>query len=87
LQKSLKYYGNKGARDTAIDLRLAENCIALDARIYGVMKKVGVGISPDDIFQQIEKELIQKVAKPLGMSGAQLDRILFQNYDRILEQR
>jgi hypothetical protein len=87
LQNELKYYGNKGARDTLIDLRLAENCMALDARIYGVLKKVGVKVSPDDIFKQIERELINKVAKPLGISGAMLDRVLFQNYDRILEDR
>ena len=87
LQKELKYYGNKGARDTLIELRLAENCMALDARIYGLLAKVGVKVSPDDIYRQIEKELIQKVATPLGMSGALLDRVLFQNYKRILEQR
>ena len=49
--------------------------------------QLGVKVSPDDIYRQIERELIQKVATPLGMSGALLDRVLFQNYDRILEQR
>ena len=87
LQNALQYYGNKVARDILIDLRLAENCIALDARIYGLLAKVGVKVSPDDIYKQIEKELIQKVATPLGMSGALLDRVLFQNYKRILEQK
>jgi hypothetical protein len=61
--------------------------MALDARIYGLMAKVGVQVSPDEIYKQIEKELIQRVATPLKMSGAQLDRVLFQNYDRMLEQR
>jgi hypothetical protein len=68
-------------------LRLAENCLALDARIYGVLRKVGVKVSPGDIFNQIEKELIDKVATPLRITGAQLDRILFGNYSRILKQR
>ena len=86
LQKGLRYFGNKGARDSLIDLRLAENCMALDARIFGVLKKVGVRVSPDDIFRQIEKELIAKVAEPLGISGGRLDRILFQNYSRILKR-
>jgi len=57
--------------------------MALDTRIFGVLKKVGVKVSPDDIYRQIERELIHRVAKPLGLSGAQLDRILFQNYDCI----
>jgi len=86
LQDSLKYYGNKGARDTLIELRLAENCMALDARIYGVLERVGVKVRPDDIFGYIENDLIQKIAKPLGVSGAPLDRILFQNYKAILKQ-
>lgn len=85
--KALTFFGDKGARDTLIELRLAENCMALDARIYGVLRKVGVRVSPNDIFKQVEKELIKKVAWPVGISGAVLDRILFQNYTRILEQR
>lgn len=87
LQKELQYYGDKGARDTLIELRLAENCMALDARIYGVLKKVGVRVSPEDIFRQIERELIRKVATPLKISGAVLDRALFQNYTQILNDR
>jgi hypothetical protein len=86
LQQQLKFYGNKSARDTLIELRLAENCMALDTRIFGVLKKVGVKVSPDDIYQQVERELIRKVAKPLGISGALLDRVLFQKYDQILNQ-
>jgi hypothetical protein len=85
LQKALKRYGNKGARDTLIALRLAENCMALDARIFGVLRKVGVKLSPTDIYKQLERELIEKVATPLRISGARLDRLLFQNYDRISE--
>lgn len=87
LKRELAFFGDKGARDTLIELRLAKNCMALDARIYGVLKKVGVKVSPPDIFKQIERELIGKVATPLGMSGALLDRVLFQNYNRILEQK
>lgn len=86
MQESLKYYGNKGARDTLIELRLAENCMALDARIYGVLNRVGVNVSPDDIFRYVENELIQKVANPLGVSGARLDRILYKNYTKILKE-
>jgi hypothetical protein len=85
LQGALKFFGDKGARDTLIELGLAQNCMALDVRIYGVLDKVGVKVSPKDIYRQIEKELIQKVGKPLGISGALLDRILFQNYSRILQ--
>ncbi len=50
LQGALKQYGNKGVRDTLVDLRLAENYMALGARVFGVLKMVGVKISPDDIY-------------------------------------
>ena len=85
MQESMAYFGMKGARDTLIDLGLAENCMALDVRIFGVLEKVGVRIPPDDIYRQIEKELIQKVAGPLKITGGRLDRILFQNYFDILQ--
>ena len=86
LQEALKRYGNKSARDTLIELRLAQNCMALDSRIFGVLKKVGVRVSPDDIYKQIEKELREKVAEPLDIKAALLDRILFKKYDDILKQ-
>jgi len=85
LQRGLSFYGDKSARDTLIELQLAENCMALDARIFGVLRQVGVKVSPNDIYKQIERELIEKVATPLRISGAQLDRLLFKNHDRILK--
>jgi hypothetical protein len=87
-RETLQYYGKKGSRDTLIELRLARKCLALDARILGLLKKVGVEIkrgSLDRNYEKIEGELIRKVAKPLGISGGQLDRMLFKNYDRLLE--
>jgi hypothetical protein len=86
LQKALKRYGNKSARDTLIELRLAEDSMALDTRIFGVLKKVGVKVSPDDIYKQIETELREKVAERLGIRAALLDRILFKKYKDILGQ-
>ena len=83
LQEELK---RKSARDTLIELRLAENCMALDDRIYGVLKKVGVRVSPDDIYKQVERELRQKVAEPLGIPAALLDRILFGRYEDIVRE-
>jgi hypothetical protein len=80
LQDRLYRYGDKGARDTLIELRLAEDCMALDTRIFGVLKKVKVRASPKDIYIQIEKELREKVAEPLKIRAALLDRILFKNY-------
>jgi hypothetical protein len=85
LQRSLKFYGDKGSRDTLIELRLATDCMALDVRIFRILERVGLKVSPADIFEQLERELIRKVAKPLGLSGAQLDRILFGQYSKIVK--
>jgi hypothetical protein len=51
-----------------------------------ILEWVGVKISPEDIYLQVEKELIGRVAKPLEISGAQLDRILFGKYRGILKK-
>jgi hypothetical protein len=79
------YCGDKGSRDTLIELRLATDCMALDTRIFRILEKVGVKVSPADIFEQLERELVRTVAKPLGLSGAQLDRIMFGHYSRIVK--
>ncbi len=83
----LQYYGKKGARDTLIEFGLAKRCLALDGRILGILEKVGVEIkrgSLDRNYEKIEDEILQKVAKPSGLSGGQLDRIFFQNYGDIM---
>ena len=35
-------------------------------------------------YEEIERELINRVAKPCGLSGGKLDRILFQKYGDIM---
>jgi hypothetical protein len=64
---------------------LATDCMALDVRIFRILERVGLKVSPADIFEQLERELVRKVAKPLGLSGAQLDRILFGQYSKIVK--
>ena len=85
-RKTLQFYGKKGARDTLIELGLAKWCLALDGRILGLLKKVGARVprSIDKHYEEIETELIDRVAKPCGLSGGKLDRILFQNYGDIM---
>jgi hypothetical protein len=86
LSKKLKYYKKKGCRDTLIDLRIDEDCMALDQRIKKILLAVGAKVpkSIDRDYENIERQLIRKVANPLGLTGGQLDRILFQNSREIL---
>ena len=85
LSEKLHYYKKKGCRDILIELRLASDCMALDRRIRKIIEELGVKIdgSIDRQYQQIEQELINKVAEP-SFTGGQLDRILFQNYGDII---
>jgi hypothetical protein len=86
LATKLAFYKKKGCRDTLIELRLATDCLALDQRLRNIMECVGAKVpkSLDRHYDEIEKELIGKVAEPSGLSGGELDRILFQNYGDIM---
>ena len=89
LVKNFKYIKRKGARDLLIELGLAQNVIALDQRIINILEKLDINfdkkfVRKDDLYCEVEKELISKICKPLGLSGAQFDRMLYQNYDSIL---
>ena len=65
---------------------LAENCIALDSRIQGLLAELGVKVrvQTEREYEELEQDLIRKVAEPLKLSGAELDRILFTNFDPML---
>jgi hypothetical protein len=86
LSDKLKFYKRKGCRDTLIELQLARDCLALDQRLKKVLLGVGAKIrgSVDQQYEEIERELLLRVSKPNGLSGGQLDRILFQNYGDIM---
>jgi hypothetical protein len=86
LSDTLHFYKKKGCRDILIDLRLATDCLALDRRLNRILECVGAQVprSLNKHYEEIEKELINKVAEPIGLSGGELDRALFQNYGDIL---
>ena len=86
-RKTFQYYGKKGSRDILIEFGLAKKCLALDGRILGLLKKLGVKIKRGSLhrnYEQLEQELIENVAEPSGLSGGELDRILFQNSGDIM---
>ncbi len=83
LQRELAGYGPKTARDTAIELCLGKNCLALDIRLRKLLTAVGARTDGAS-YENMEQALISRVARPANLTGAQLDRILFQNYDKIL---
>lgn len=82
LSEQFQFFKKKGCRDILIDLRLSEECLALDQRITGILKLVGVAFdgSLNSQYEKIERELLDRIARPMRLSGGQLDRILFRNY-------
>lgn len=85
----MSYIRNKGARDLLIGLGLAKNVIALDSRLQTVLKKLGAKL-PDDLaanrlrYKAIERELLETVCQPCLITGAHLDRILFNKWKEII---
>lgn len=73
------------------DLGLARNVIALDVRLLNILRQVGAHV-PSNVqtkeasYRRVQDALLEQVATPAGVTGVQLDRILFNNYDAILDE-
>ncbi|HYE34193.1 hypothetical protein [Methylocaldum sp.] len=89
VRDELAYIKNKGARDLLIGLGLITQAIAFDTRIMNILNHCGADI-PEDLasnkikYKALENELLEKVCKPCGISGAHFDRIMFQSYAQII---
>jgi len=86
--ESFKFIKNKGARDLLMELGIVKDAIALDVRMQNILGKLEVtypkDISKTRIYNQVEADILLKICKPLGVSGVELDRILYQNYNEIM---
>ena len=90
VMSKFKYIKSKGARDFLMDLGLVRDAIALDVRLQNVLKKIGINIpegikSNPKLYDKVEEELLSKVCKPLNLSGVEFDKMIYQNYDKIMK--
>lgn len=88
--KSFKYIERKSARNLLTGLDIAQNVITLDQQTIKILKKLGTRfpkelIRKDNLYCEVKKELISKIYKLLGLSGAQFNHMLYQNCDKIHE--
>jgi hypothetical protein len=88
VSKDMRYIGLKGSRDLLAELGLVTEIIALDSRVLGILRALMVTLPPDlqsdgKLYALVERELLDGVCKPLGITGVQLDRILYRNYSAI----
>jgi len=89
LMKIFKYMQSKSARDFLMELGIVRDAIALDIRVQNIFAKVRVQIpkgfeANPKLYDQIEKDMLEKVCKPLNLSGVEFDRMLYQNYKNII---
>jgi len=91
LMKIMFFIKSKGARDFLMGQGLVRNAVAFDVRVITILrKKVGIKIpggyeNDEKLYDNIEKDVLSKICNPLGISGVQFDRMLFQNYDKIMK--
>lgn len=90
VMNTLMYIKNKGARDLLMELGLIRNAIALDVRIQTILQKVGIEVLKDfqnnsKLYDEIENDILTKICTPLGISGVEFDRMLYQNYEDIMK--
>ncbi|MCX7945349.1 MAG: hypothetical protein N2746_12650 [Deltaproteobacteria bacterium] len=85
--KGMYLGGEKSSRDFLIGLGLIKNSIAFDVRISNIFKKIGIKLpkNMEKYYKKVEEEVLEKICKPLNITGTQFDRILYNNYDDILE--
>jgi len=93
LMKIFEFIQSKSARDFLMELGLISDAIALDIRVQNVLrKKIGIrmpkGVENNPkLYDDVERELLLKVCKPLKLSGVQFDRMIYQNYDEIMKRK
>jgi thermostable 8-oxoguanine DNA glycosylase len=80
---------NKGARDFLMELGIAKNAIAFDTRVQRILENVGIETPKDyqsnpKLYDELEDNILTKICKPLGMTGVEFDRMLYQNYEDIM---
>jgi hypothetical protein len=90
VMSKFKYIKSKSARDFLMDLGLVRDAIAIDVRMQNVLKKIGINIperikSNPKLYDKVEEELLSKVCKPLNLSGVEFDRMIYNNYNEIME--
>ncbi len=88
VSKDLAFVKLKGARDLLAEIGLAKDVIALDARVLGVLRALGMDVarnvtSSPRSYAKLEALLLREVCAPERVTGVVLDRILFWNAGEI----
>lgn len=92
LMDNLSYMKNKSARDYLMGTGMNRNTLAIDVRLRNIFSLLGMNF-PDvgkltsrKPYRSVELALIEQVCLPLNVEPIVLDRILYQNYSRIMKK-
>jgi hypothetical protein len=90
LMENMKFMKNKSARDFLMGLGMNSSTIAIDIRIQNIFVHAGIPfplgntLSSPKKYDELEQQIIQKICKRLTIEPVVFDRILYQNYSKIL---
>jgi hypothetical protein len=90
LMENMKFMKSKSARDFLMGLGMNTGTIAIDIRIQNIFIHVGTSfpaankLSNPKVYDELERQIIENLCKPLNIEPLVFDRILYQNYDKIL---
>jgi hypothetical protein len=90
LMHDLQFLKSKSARDFLMELGLLTNAVAFDVRVKNVLNQIGIA-TPKGFensvksYDEAERDILTGICEPLGISGIELDRMLYQNYEEIMK--
>lgn len=93
LMNNFKFIKSKSARDFLMSMGMNQNTLALDIRIQNIFNHLKIDfptqaqLSKPYVYNKTEEEIILKICKPLNLLPVKLDRILFQNYKGIIDNK
>jgi hypothetical protein len=91
LMDNLEFMKNKSARDFLMNLGMNQNTLAIDIRIQNIFQHLKIGFPSQAafgnriVYESIEEAIKNSICQPLKIKPLHFDRILYQNYFRILQ--
>lgn len=92
LMEHFQFFSSKSARDLLMTLGVNEQTIAIDIRIQNVFQCLRIAfpsteqLGKPEIYDDTERQILEKICRPLDVVPLRFDRTLFQHYRRILRK-
>lgn len=88
VMEHLAYFKSKGARDFLMSHGLVRQALAFDTRVLKVLRELGVNLdgrvrTHEVVYRSEEARVLRDICSPLGLSGVEFDRMIYQNQKAI----